>query len=244
VGAPDAPDVTVCMATLNQAEHLTQALTSLQTQMLARDRFEVVVIDDGSSDETARLLPEWIPLIRLVSRDNRGLVASCNEGLVLAKGRYFTRVDSDDLVAPNWLTSMVAALDETPDACLAYSDRIEMDVSSTRRINCNAADIYSLQACGTVFRTDVLKRIGGFRPFYWEEYDLYLRLRAAGKWVHVPLPLYVYRKHDSSMTARGSDRINGWVQLAMEWGADTLRSAGAGLEMEQALTLLEGRQSG
>ena len=237
------PDVTVCMATLNQAEYLTQALTSLQTQTLARDRYEVVVIDDGSNDETPRLLLEWIPMIRLVSRDNRGLVASCNEGLGLARGRYFARVDSDDVVAPNWLASMVAALDETPDACLAYPDRIEIDVPSTRRIYCNAADIYSLQACGTVFRTDVLRRIGGFRPFYWEEYDLYLRLRAAGEWVHVPLPLYVYRKHDASMTARASDRTNGWLQLAMEWGADTLRSSGAALEMEQALTLLEGRQS-
>ena len=238
-----APDVTVCMATLNQAEYLTRALTSLQTQTLTKDRYEIVVIDDGSNDETPRLLLEWTPLIRPVSRDNRGLAASCNEGLELARGRYFARVDSDDVVTPNWLASMVAALDETPDACLAYPDRIEIDIPSTRRINCNAADIYSLQACGTVFRTDVLRRIGGFRPFYWEEYDLYLRLRAAGEWVHVPLPLYVYRKHDVSMTARASDRINGWLQLAMEWGADTLRSSGTDLEMEQALTVLESRQS-
>jgi glycosyltransferase involved in cell wall biosynthesis len=239
----NAPVVTVCMATLNQAEYLTQALTSLQAQTLARDRYEVVVIDDGSNDETPRLLLEWSPVIRLLSRDNRGLVASCNEGLGLARGRYFARVDSDDVVAPNWLASMVTALDETPDACLAYPDRIEIDVRSRRRINCNAADIYSLQACGTVFRTDVLRRIGGFRPFYWEEYDLYLRLRAAGEWVRVPLPLYVCRKHDASMTARASDRINGWLQLAMEWGADTLRSSGAEFEMEQAMALLEGRQS-
>jgi glycosyltransferase involved in cell wall biosynthesis len=231
------------MATLNQAQYLTQALTSLQTQTLARDRYEVVVIDDGSNDETPRLLLEWNPLIRLVSRDKRGLVGSCNEGLGLARGRYFARVDSDDVVAPNWLASMVAALDETPDACLAYPDRIEVDVQSTRRINCDAADIYSLQACGTVFRTDILRRIGGFRPFYWEEYDLYFRLRGVGEWVHVSLPLYVYRKHDASMTARASDRINGWMQLAMEWGADTLRSSGAELEMEQALALLEGSQS-
>ena len=238
-----APDVTVCMATLNQASYLTQALASLQTQTLARDRYEVVVIDDGSDDETPRLLLEWIHLIRLISRDNRGLVESCNEGLGLARGRYFARVDSDDVVAPNWLASMVAALDETPDACLAYPDRIEIDVPSPRRINCSAANIYSLQACGTVFRTDVLRRIGGFRPLYWEEYDLYLRLRAAGKWVHVPLPLYVYRKHDASMTATVSDRIKGWRQLATEWGADTLRSSGADLEMEQALTILEGKQS-
>ena len=87
-----------------------------------------------------------------------------------------------------------------------------------------------------------MRRVGGFRPFYWEEYDLYLRLRAAGEWVHVPLPLYAYRKHDASMSARASDRMNGWLQLAMEWGADTLRSSGAELEMEQALTLLERRQ--
>ena len=238
-----APDVTVCMATLNQAEYIAEALASLQAQTIARERFEVVVIDDGSSDETPRLLLDWLPLVRLVSRANRGLVASCNVGLGLARGRFFARVDSDDVVDPSWLASMVAALDDASDACLAYPDRIEIDVSSTRRISCDATDIYTLQACGTLFRTDVLKRIGGFRAFYWEEYDLYLRLRAVGEWVHVPLPLYIYRKHDASMTARASDRINGWRQLAMEWGVDTLRSVGADPEMEQGLSLLEGRQS-
>src|SRR4051812_5993803 len=115
------------MATLNQARYLTEALTSLLTQTLARDRYEVVVIDDGSNDETTGLLLEWTPFIRLISRDNRGLVASCNEGLGLAKGQYFARVDSDDVVAPNWLAAMVAALGETSDACLAFSDRLEID---------------------------------------------------------------------------------------------------------------------
>jgi glycosyltransferase involved in cell wall biosynthesis len=233
------PDLTVCMATRNQARYLRDALTSLHSQTLDRDRYEVIVIDDGSDDETLSILQTWTPWIRLVSRANRGLVTSCNEGLDIARGRYFTRMDSDDAVDPDWLACMVRALEDAPHSCLAYPDRVEVEGLSTRRVCCDAADIYSLQACGTVFRADVLRRAGGFRPFFWEEYDLYLRLRMAGTWEHVPLPLYTYRKHDGAMTADAAARLKGWMQLASEWGAGTLRAAGSNLEMERGLLLFE-----
>jgi glycosyltransferase involved in cell wall biosynthesis len=236
------PDLTVCMATRNQSQYLSHALTSLQAQTLERERYEVIVIDDGSDDETLNILRTWTPWIRLVSRGNRGLVASCNEGLDLAKGRYFARMDSDDAVHPAWLACMVRALDDAPQSCLAYPDRIEMEGLSSRRVRCDAADIYSLQACGTVFRADVLRHAGGFRPFFWEEYDLYLRLRNAGAWEHVPLPLYTYRKHDAAMTADADARLSGWKQLASEWGADTLRACGSHSEMERSLMLFESGQ--
>ena len=233
------PDVSICMATRNHAMYIEDALESLRRQTLDSVRFEVIVIDDGSTDETRNILLNWVPWIRMVSRENRGLVPSCNEGLALSRGRYFARLDSDDLVDSSWLESMVAALDARPHACLAFPDRLVMERQSTRRVSASADNVYSLEACGTLFRADTLRHAGGFRAFYWEEYDLYARLRSMGEWTHVPLPLYVYRKHESSMTSRAADRLDGWRQLAGEWGADTLRSLGSSGELDQALAVLE-----
>lgn len=238
------PEITVCIATRNHAQYLVEALESLRRQTLAAEQFEVVVIDDGSTDETPRLLMRWVSWVHVVSRGHRGLAASCNEGLGLARGRYFARMDSDDIVEPTWLTQMADTLGQASGACLAYPDRLEMDAVSTRPVAASAENIYSLEACGTLFRTDVLKDIGGFRSFFWEEYDLYLRLLKAGPWVHVPAPLYVYRKHRAGMTAAAPDRLDGWLELAREWGAAALLAAGSNAEMEQALGILERKALG
>jgi GT2 family glycosyltransferase len=96
-------------------------------------------------------------------------------------------------------------------------------------------NLYSLIACGTLFRTELLRAIGGYRAFYWEEYDLYLRLRTQGRFLHVAAPLYTYRRHAAGMTGSRRARHEGWRQLAQIWGAQALREAGVNPELEEAL---------
>lgn len=231
------PLATVVMATYNQARYLRQALDSLRAQTLSYDDFEVIVINDGATDETPEILQEYKGWIHLVERENRGLVASCNEGLALARGRYFARLDSDDFVAPEWLECLVKALQSGPDACCAYPDRYEVQGDEYRYVEAQPGNLYSLEACGTLFRTDVVKTVGGFHSFYWEEYDLYLRLRQLGTFIHLPQPLYMYRRHSDSMTHSASKRREGWLQLAREWGIDILKSVGFDPDLDEALQL-------
>jgi len=229
------PLVTVLVATFNQAPYLRQALESLRAQTVSVDLFEVVVINDGSTDGTSQILEKYRHWARLVERANRGLVATCNEGLTMARGRYFARVDSDDLVAPDWLAALLEPLERDQAASCAYSDRREIRGGDTRYVSADAANLYTLEACGVLIRTALMTRLGGFRSFYWEEYDLYLRLRQMGRFLHVPRPLYVYRKHGAAMTGTLSNRLRGWIELADVWGAETLRTAGSHPELEQAL---------
>lgn len=235
------PLVTVLMATYNQAQYLSAALDSLRAQTLAPGRFEVIVINDGSTDGTAQALEHYQDWARVIQRPNRGLIASCNEGLHLAKGRYFARLDSDDLVLPEWLECLVDPLERDPAVSCAHSDRYELQDSERIYVKTDVGNLYQLVACGTVFRTDMLRAIGGYRAFYWEEYDLYLRLRREGGFLRVPRPLYTYRKHALSMTQSPERRLEGWAELAREWGESTLRTAGTNAEMEQALLALEMR---
>jgi glycosyltransferase involved in cell wall biosynthesis len=235
------PLVTVLVATYNQARFVRQALDSLFAQTMPPGDFEIIVVNDGSTDGTSAILQDYKDQIHLVERGNRGLIASCNEGLALAKSKYFARLDSDDFVAPEWLACLVEALHSAADACCAYPDRYEIRGEQWLPVKARPDNLYSLEACGTLFRTEMLRKIGGFRDFYWEEYDLYLRLSQVGRFLSVPRFLYMYRKHPDSLTHSASNRRKGWLQLLRVWGADVLRKAGFNSDLDEAIRMMEAK---
>ena len=229
------PVISVVMATCNQAATLPEALSSLWAQTLPPDRWELIVINDGSTDATEQILSQCIHPLRTAHQPHQGLVSSCNAGLRLARGEYFARIDSDDSVSPDWLERICGALEAAPEAVCAVPDRYECSGEDKLHVQVELDNLYSLIACGTLFRTELLRTIGGYHPLYWEEYDLYLRLRAKGRFLRVDAPLYTYRRHASAMTQSRQARQQGWRELAQAWGEQVLRNAGVNQEMEESL---------
>lgn len=222
------------MATRNQAAYLRQAMESVFAQTLPAGQIEFIVVNDGSTDETSRILDECEePFIR-IERDNRGLARSCNEALERAKGRYVARLDSDDLATEDWLASLIPALDSHPEAVCAIPDRYELRGQIRTLVEIDLENIYTFEACGTLFLTSALRAVGGYHLFFWEEYDLYLRLKDRGRFHRVALPLYTYRKHPGGLTQDATRREKGWEELAGAWGWDVLRSAGTSVELERS----------
>lgn len=108
------PTVTVLMSVHNGEAHLKEAVDSVLAQTW-RD-FELLVVDDGSSDGTPGVLAAFTdPRIRVVRQENRGLAAALNHGLDLARGRYVARMDADDVCLPQRLERQVAALEARPE---------------------------------------------------------------------------------------------------------------------------------
>lgn len=231
------PEISVLIATYNQARTLPQALESALGQELDRSLFEVIVVDDGSTDSTREVLrPYYKGQVRFFSQHHQGLVAACNLGLSQARGEYLARLDSDDFVDRAWLRCEKDLLDHHPEATCVYPDYVEVLEDGTRnlRLVCEG-NLYDLMACGTLSRTNSVRAVGGFRPFYWEEYDLYLRLREQGPFLHCARPLYSFRRHPASMTANVKDRMTGWRELIHAWGEDLLTAAGSCSELKEAI---------
>lgn len=221
------PSVSVIIATYNQARYLEETLESVLNQTLPRADYEVIVINDGSTDSTHELLRKYGGRVLLIEQENRGLVKSCNTGLARARGKYIVRVDSDDTIDPNLLQIEKKALDQNESACCAYSDRYEMNNGKRKRtIKVGTGNIYDLIACGVMFPTERVREVGGYRSFYWEEYDLYLRLAEKGDFIHIPIPLYSYRRHDGNMTNNEQKKRNGWLELIKEWGVGKVKILG------------------
>jgi GT2 family glycosyltransferase len=110
----DAPQASVIIPTWNGRDLLRAALQSLRAQSY-RD-FEIVIVDNGSSDGTAAMLQGEFPEARLVSfPENRGFAVAVNAGLRAARGRYLMLFNNDAEAEPRWLEALVAVLDARPE---------------------------------------------------------------------------------------------------------------------------------
>jgi len=110
------PAVSIILPTYNRASFLPEALSSIRAQTW--EDWELIVVDDGSSDGTAEVVRErtagWSQPVRYVYQENQGVAGARNTGLDLATGRYIAFYDSDDLWLPHHLRRCVEALDAHP----------------------------------------------------------------------------------------------------------------------------------
>lgn len=115
------PHVSIIMPCYNAAAHLARSVGSVQAQTF--QNWELVAIDDGSTDETLvhlSALAVGDPRIRVLTQPNGGVSRARNRGLKEAQGRYIAFLDADDDWSPDFLAHMTSALDKRPDAVLAY----------------------------------------------------------------------------------------------------------------------------
>jgi glycosyltransferase involved in cell wall biosynthesis len=212
--------VTVAIATYNMAGYLREALDSA----LAQDHpdFEVVVLDDGSTDETRQVVRSYGRRVRYHWQDNSGVAVAYNRLLELAKGDYVHHLDADDILTPGALRRLANVLDGYPSAGLAYGDSLVTDskgrVTGTRpappsfagRMLIPSEEGFKslLNGChittsAVMLRKSVLKNVTPFRQkaVPGEDWDMWLRVAAAYDIGHVPFSACYYRVHGTSITS-------------------------------------------
>ncbi len=166
------PMVSVVICAYNAERTMEACLNSLC--QLAYPNFEVVVVDDGSSDSTAEIAARF-PQFRLIRQPNKGLSTARNVGMQAALGEIIAYTDSDCVVDPHWLTLMVAAMAANGfDACGGPNyapheeGRVEACVAASPGAPCHVLTgedrAEHLAGCNMVFRKAVLQAIGGFDP--------------------------------------------------------------------------------
>ncbi|HEU5321302.1 MAG TPA: glycosyltransferase family A protein, partial [Methylomirabilota bacterium] len=117
-----APAVSVVIPTFNCAPFVAEAVESVRAQTWAD--LEVVVVDDGSTDDTARVLEPYRQsgAIRYLRQDNRGPSAARNAGIRAARGRYVAFLDADDTIPPSSIERRLRFLDAHPDVAVVFTD--------------------------------------------------------------------------------------------------------------------------
>lgn len=214
-----SPVITVGMSVFNAAPYLRPAVESILAQ--TEPNFEFLIVNDGSSDDSGEILARFARIdsrITVIEQANQGLVPSLNTLIANAKGRFFARMDADDISAPHRFARQRAFLEEYPDYGVVGSWAEDMDELGRPRSGkgpehpTNHDDFVAAIARGgrllchpaAMMRRDVLESVGGYRPAFrhCEDYDLWLRLAAVTKLCSLPERLIRYRYSETQVSNR------------------------------------------
>jgi glycosyltransferase involved in cell wall biosynthesis len=200
--------LSVVIPVYNRAGTVRQAVESALEQDYVGP-YEVVVIDDGSTDSTPSLLAAYGQRIRIIRQQNLGRSAARNAGVRHSVADLIAFLDSDDYWLSGKIAAVIKSFEERPDVGLTYSDYCEVDSADGRYLgivslpeNPSLEQMFHRLICvgvpsSVAVRRAVFEQAGGFdeRLHWGEDIDFYLRLRQVCSFYRIPgPPLIVYRK--------------------------------------------------
>ncbi|OGY21970.1 MAG: hypothetical protein A3A65_02910 [Candidatus Chisholmbacteria bacterium RIFCSPLOWO2_01_FULL_49_14] len=214
--------ITILIRTYNSEWYLRKALESVWNQTLPNHYYELLIVDDGSTDKTLQILSPYTDNIRLIKSSHIGQIPAINLGLRNAKGHYVVVLDSDDHFEPQLLETMYTRLEKKRQFAFAYSDYFEVNEASKKRLRIHTKDnIFHTVAGGIMFRKRVIEDVGYYdEKLFFPEYDVLLKILRNNKGLHIDKPLYVYRRRKESLTTHARDVRHGLRQLKKRYGKD------------------------
>jgi glycosyltransferase involved in cell wall biosynthesis len=215
-----SPLISVLMPCYNAEDTLDEALASLKRQTLTD--FELIAVNDGSTDGTLQILENWSadePRLHIHNHPHRGIIHALNSGLKACRARYIARMDSDDRSTPERLEKQFSFLEANPEASLVacqvagfpaggvregfqiymdWQNSLLSDVDIRREIFIESPFAHP----SVTIRRDWMEQVGGYQENGWaEDYDLWLRLYLAGAhFVKLPEILLEWREHPDRLT--------------------------------------------
>ncbi len=197
----NSPDISVIIPVHNREKYISRAIRSILNQSISHEKYEIIVIDDGSDDSSISVIETFKDKIRLFVNDkNIGLPGSLNKGINNARGRFIIRLDSDDYVHYDYLKIpyLFLSFNSNFDAVCCDYYIVDDHENISSRENAKKSPI----GCGIMFRQEHLISIGLYdeNQKLNEEKELMYRFKKKFKVERIPLPLYRYRKHENNMT--------------------------------------------
>lgn len=189
----------------NYGAFLGRCLRSLLNQSLPKEKYEIIVVDDASTDDSREILNSFSDGIKTIfQEENSGLAGASNRGIKAARGRYIVRVDADDYVHSDFLRVLLLGFEFFGKEVEAISIDY-LNVNQAGEILGYGETLDYPIACGIAFKLDALEQIGFYNEKLrlHEEVDLRARFLNEGfKIRNLNLPLYRYVNHQSSLSRR------------------------------------------
>lgn len=193
--------VSVIITTYNYAHYVERALRSAMEQSLPRAEYEILVVDDASTDHTREVLENYHNDARIFHLEqNIGLAGARNFGIKKARGQFVVFLDADDYFHRDLLKVEKLFLEENNQIDAVSTDYWLVDEKGTHIRHMNAEE--NPIACGIMFRKDYLYSVGLYDEAFRAREEEDLRIRWAGTYnIHnLIIPLYRYRMHESNLT--------------------------------------------
>ena len=215
--------MSVVIPAYNTGAFLWEALDSVLAQTYPAH--EILVVDDGSTDDTAAICRSYGSTIRYIYQRNQGISAARNTGAQAATGDWIALLDSDDIALPNRLERAMQAIQANPNAQVFYSAFDFYYPDGSRRLHpvFPAKDLWPamryrspiLPSTSTILRSALLS-MGGFRQVLIEDWDLWFRMilqYGAAAFQEIPESLVLYRQREGSFTRKHVEVTNGMLAM-------------------------------
>ncbi|MGB5156070.1 MAG: glycosyltransferase [Desulfobacterales bacterium] len=212
------PEISICIPTYNRKEYLKETLKSIFDQTYSN--YEIVIVDDGSTDGTEQMLKKEGFTVRYHWQKNSGDATARNKLIELARGKHITFIDSDDLLIPDAVERMADIVKRESGDVVVYGSYIGIDEhgnetkKSTRKLYSGHVTQYLFQdifihSCGSMFPKKVLDSMDGFDTslHVCSDYDLWLRLSLKCRFFALSEPTFKRRRHSSNLSAASFNNI-------------------------------------
>ncbi len=205
--------VSVVITCYNLEDYVSRAISSCLNQTLYEGLYEIIVVDDCSTDNSWSMIQSASaiknPNVICIRHDkNLGVAAASNTGIKASTGDYIVRVDADDFINKNMLSTMKQILDFNSDFGFVYCDHMVVEQSQARRFRLNTVERLLDHGAGVMFRKECLQTIGLYDESLRnrEDYDLLLRYMKKFDGYHLRLPYYRYFKREGSLSTMKQER--------------------------------------
>lgn len=218
------PLVSIIIPSYNHEKYIKETIESIVNQTYKN--IELIVIDDGSKDNSVRIIQELSNKYGFIflHRPNKGLSGTLNEGIKLSKGKYFAGCASDDIYALDKIEKQVSFMENNPDYGMCYGKVIKFDENTKTKIeikNPKSGFVFDALLFGTFIpavtqfiRKDVFNDIGLFdEKLYIEDWDMWLRIAKKYKIGYVNEYLAYYRQHETNISNKISEMFESEKQI-------------------------------
>lgn len=218
----DSPKVSVIIPTYNNAKFIGEAIDSVLNQTY--QDFEIIVVDDGSTDNTEEVLSKYKNRIRYIYQKNKGPAAAKNKGILASQSKYIATLDSDDIWLPQKLQLQVDLLDSNKQLGLVYTDTYQVNIDDksidketyfNRYKPCSGRVLDKLlfhnfiPSLTVMMRRSCLEKAGLFDESLYtgEDWDLWLRIAEEFPIDYINIPLGKRRIHKTNVTRKSEERM-------------------------------------
>jgi glycosyltransferase involved in cell wall biosynthesis len=218
-------EISIIIPVYNGEKTIKRAIDSVLNQSTESDKYELIVVNDGSTDATGKILEEYGSSIRMISQTNKGFLEAAITGFKNAKGKYLIKLDADDEFNRDILKEMCSTMEANLSIGFVYSDYYEFDVVKNKKKTVSTKEnIFNTVAIGIMFRKSVLDDVGFYdKSMVFAEYDLLMRVMKKYNGTHIPKPLFTYYRSGSSITADKEFINKAMTQLREKYGELPIR---------------------
>lgn len=196
----------IIITNYNRAKFIDRAIRSCLDQILFSNiEIEIIVVDDGSTDESEKIINMYKDSIIFIKHEkNRGVAAASNTGLAQATGDFVIRLDADDFFNKMSIYLLSIILIENNDIDYVYTDHYRVNDMGFKidRVQLNTEEILYEHGAGVLFRKKIFDVIGGYDETLknCEDYDLLIKVNARYNGFYLPIGLYRYYIHGENLT--------------------------------------------